>query len=66
MKFCTVKCVQLLSFSVVLLEKAVIINFVLEVLYDFVSCTGLIRHFQPELEAHMKKFQEETAVAAHS
>jgi len=27
---------------------------------------GLIRHFRPELEARMKKFHEETAVAAHT
>lgn len=27
---------------------------------------GLIRHFRPELEARMKKFHEETAVAAHN
>ena len=27
---------------------------------------GLIRHFRPELEARMKKYHEETAVAAHN
>ena len=31
-----------------------------------VHVQGLIRHFRPELEARMKKFHEETEVAAHN